>query len=365
MIFRRGDLVFDDCGKAEKMPQERPPSSSSSGATAEGKCRGDDYIEHRVSKLDTLAGVAIKYGVEVADVKRANGLGTDLHMFGHQTLRIPVRGRHAAPRNSERQEASRLQRNFAPSPIVLAGPTQNPESSYREKKTLSSAMNLLRGYYGLSSPAQQSSCTAEGMELTSCRSEGDDYSEDEPMSPLTPPSTLKSHTSVLSNGKASANASTGKVMSRLSNEYTPESVSVFGVGDVDKSSEPSVRRRSKVDGMGPLTSPEMEIKQDTADPPDKALQNSIGTDIIGSRTAGFLKVFDGGGKSKDEPISKVIKSMSTSNLQDQTSLQANSSGVKYSSKLDAKSANQIQPISRSLFEGLSKPAIPRYKEALD
>lgn len=353
------------------MPRERPPSSSSSGAAAD---RGNDYIEHRVSKLDTLAGVAIKYGVEVADIKRANGLGTDLHMFGHQTLRIPFCGRHgehAPSRRAERQETSRLEKKYAPSPIILPGAAPSPESHCRENKTFSSAMNLLRGYYGLSSPAQHSSCTAEGMELTSYRSEGEDYSEDEPMSPLTPPSTLRSH---LSNGKASANASTGKVMSRLSNEYTPESASVpsFGVGDGDRSSEPSVRRRSKVDGMGPLSGPsEIEIKQDT-DPPDKVLQTSyalpIGTDSIGGRTAGFLKVFDAalvGGKTKDEPFSKVTKSMSASNLQDQTSLQASSSGVKYSTKLDAKSASQIQPSSRSLFEGLSKPAIPRYKEALD
>ncbi|KAK1326997.1 F-box protein [Acorus calamus] len=67
---------------------ETPPSppSSSSG--------GGNFIEHRVSKMDTLAGVAIKYGVEIADIKRMNGLVTDLQMFAHKSLRIPLPGRH-------------------------------------------------------------------------------------------------------------------------------------------------------------------------------------------------------------------------------------------------------------------------------
>lgn len=30
-----------------------------------GGCNGTNHIKHQVSKMDTLAGVAIKYGVEV------------------------------------------------------------------------------------------------------------------------------------------------------------------------------------------------------------------------------------------------------------------------------------------------------------
>ncbi|MCD7458775.1 hypothetical protein HAX54_039154, partial [Datura stramonium] len=56
--------------------------------------RGLSYIEHPVSKFDTLAGVAIRYGVEVADIKRINGLVSDLQMFALKTLHIPLPGRH-------------------------------------------------------------------------------------------------------------------------------------------------------------------------------------------------------------------------------------------------------------------------------
>ncbi|RWR90432.1 Peptidoglycan-binding LysM domain-containing protein, putative isoform 1 [Cinnamomum micranthum f. kanehirae] len=52
------------------------------------------HIEHRVSRMDTLPGIAIKYGVEVADIRRLNGLVTDLQMFAHNSLQIPLPGRH-------------------------------------------------------------------------------------------------------------------------------------------------------------------------------------------------------------------------------------------------------------------------------
>ncbi|CAM6121725.1 unnamed protein product [Calypogeia fissa] len=54
-------------------------SSSCDSSTASSRCAG--YIEHPVSRFDTWAGVAIKYGVEVGDIKRMNGLVTDLQMF--------------------------------------------------------------------------------------------------------------------------------------------------------------------------------------------------------------------------------------------------------------------------------------------
>ncbi|KAF1002546.1 hypothetical protein AG4045_004992, partial [Apium graveolens] len=72
---------------------------------------GCNYIEHRVSKFDTLAGVAIKYGVEVADIKKINGLVTDIQMFARKTLYIPLPGRHP------------------PSPIMTNGFDQHGDSS--------------------------------------------------------------------------------------------------------------------------------------------------------------------------------------------------------------------------------------------
>ncbi|KAF0932851.1 hypothetical protein E2562_012175 [Oryza meyeriana var. granulata] len=123
-----------------------PPPMSSCGR----------YILHRVCRFDTLAGVAIKYGVEVADVKRVNGLTTDLQMFAHKTLRIPLPGRHppaAAPTH--------------PPPLPIHAATYRPGewTTWRPPKnaaldpllkpprsTVSPSMNLLQRYYGLGRP---------------------------------------------------------------------------------------------------------------------------------------------------------------------------------------------------------------------
>ncbi|KAL5080844.1 hypothetical protein RYX36_009265, partial [Vicia faba] len=40
------------------------------------------------------ARVMLVVGVEVADIKRMNGLATDIQMFALQMLRIPLPGRH-------------------------------------------------------------------------------------------------------------------------------------------------------------------------------------------------------------------------------------------------------------------------------
>ncbi|MED6220805.1 hypothetical protein PIB30_048397 [Stylosanthes scabra] len=58
------------CGYGKKVPKMMS-SCASSPSIALG------CIQHSISKMDTLAGIAIKYGVEVADIKKMNGLGTD------------------------------------------------------------------------------------------------------------------------------------------------------------------------------------------------------------------------------------------------------------------------------------------------
>ncbi|XP_020599787.1 uncharacterized protein LOC110039160 [Phalaenopsis equestris] len=122
-----------------------------------------NFIEHRVSKMDTLAGIAIKYGVEVADIRRMNGLVTDLQMFARNSLQIPLPGRHP------------------PSPVMSNGSTQNGDKTRRHQsrdivdsiqslkpkpppRRLSPAMCSLQGYYGLTQPKK--SLLPEGTEMS-------------------------------------------------------------------------------------------------------------------------------------------------------------------------------------------------------
>lgn len=142
-------------------------SVNSSPSRSFASCAGANYIEHRVSKMDTVAGIAIKYGVEVADIRRMNGLVTDLQMFALDVLKIPLPGRHP------------------PSPIVLNGsiangvrtPPRPPHAdvldslqSLKSKppRRVTPAMNSLQGYYGLAPPKR--GLLAEGTEMAVYRS---------------------------------------------------------------------------------------------------------------------------------------------------------------------------------------------------
>ncbi|KAJ0248732.1 LysM domain-containing protein [Hirschfeldia incana] len=136
-----------------------PPSATSPVSQNCFNSNGAGYIEHRVSKFDTLAGIAIKYGVEVADITKLNGLVTDLQMFALNSLRIPLPGRHPPSRcvsNSSfthgedcSEEAlssatnGNLQDVFDPFHSLKLKPSETK---------ISPAMDSLQGYYGLKKP---------------------------------------------------------------------------------------------------------------------------------------------------------------------------------------------------------------------
>ncbi|KAH0887925.1 hypothetical protein HID58_050354 [Brassica napus] len=130
-------------------PTSSPPPPPSGSSPERG------YIEHRVSKFDTLAGIAIKYGVEVADVKKMNGLVTDLQMFALKSLQIPLPGRHppspclsngslnhgskASSRTSLSSAESETTSNFNPVPInLMDAPVSDTFSSVRKSSSASS-----------------------------------------------------------------------------------------------------------------------------------------------------------------------------------------------------------------------------------
>ncbi|CAA6673403.1 unnamed protein product [Spirodela intermedia] len=136
-------------------------TSSFSSSSSISSASGLNFIEHRVSKMDTLAGVAIKYGVEVADIKRMNGLVTDIQMFAHRSLHIPLPGRHP------------------PSPIVSNGSSSDPQqqrhrdllksfqtlSARPPQRRVSPAMRTLQGFYGLTPPRRAHPATGRETEM--------------------------------------------------------------------------------------------------------------------------------------------------------------------------------------------------------
>ena len=87
---------------------------------------------HRVSSLDSLAGLAIKYGVAMIDIQRANGGAlTDQTMFARGTVRIPRA--HLGPG----------------APLPGGGGATGPmEPSPAQRAAMTPALAALRDHYG-------------------------------------------------------------------------------------------------------------------------------------------------------------------------------------------------------------------------
>ena len=114
------------------------------------------YIEHHISKFDTLVGIAIKYGVEVTDIKRMNSLVTDHQIFALKTVQIPLPGRHppspclsngsttpgncnathSSPDNASRELLESFQYRKIKSSERKVSPPDRPLSHHRKSKSL-------------------------------------------------------------------------------------------------------------------------------------------------------------------------------------------------------------------------------------
>ncbi|CAL8463425.1 g2959 [Coccomyxa elongata] len=70
------------------MSDDRPSTSTS--APDENSVTRAPFVTHQVTKLDTLAGLAVRYHVSVSDIKRSNGLLSDSAMYAKDTLLIPT-----------------------------------------------------------------------------------------------------------------------------------------------------------------------------------------------------------------------------------------------------------------------------------
>ncbi|XP_059278149.1 uncharacterized protein LOC132032529 [Lycium ferocissimum] len=285
-------------------------SSSSSG-----------YIQHPVSKFDTLAGVAIRYGVEVADIKRINGLVSDLQMFALKTLHIPLPGRHPPspvltngqdtqrPRSSEQTSSSRRH-----SDIFDSFQSLKLKSSPQPK--VSPAMSTLQGYYGLKPPDQKAA--SEGFEMAVYRKGGSHYLEDGPFyksSHSNPPLSLQRKSKSVANGFMSENGDP--------TQDTRENGS-------DRWFAKLVRRRQKSETDFTRT-PEMLLKEDNSNSgwfsavtgkglalrPKSANRTLSGADAEANSISPIP--FGLGDSLLNNSASVVRKSSSTSNLQDSDS----------------------------------------------
>ncbi|KAL7090680.1 hypothetical protein ACP275_12G056800 [Erythranthe tilingii] len=144
--------------QSRSLPISSPPSASAASGGG-----GVNYILHTVSKYDTLAGVAIKYGVEVADIKRLNGLISDIQMFALKTLQIPLPGRHPpSPTlcDGHEYETPQWPSNCKHTPwnrrhSDLFDSFQSLKLNSWSERKVSQSMSSLQGYFGQRQAAEK------------------------------------------------------------------------------------------------------------------------------------------------------------------------------------------------------------------
>lgn len=379
------DVVDRSTGMASSSsPPPSPPSSSAPAkifavnspppTTAAGV---GGYIEHTVSKFDTLAGVAIKYGVEVADIKRMNGLVSDLQMFALKTLQIPLPGRHPpspslsngldtqGPHGCEKTQPMRRHSDLFES-------FQSLKLTPSPQRKVSPAMSSLQGYYGLK-PAEEK-FASEGFEMAVYRKGGAHYLEDgpfaKPSGELNPPLSHHRKSKSEANGFTTEN---GHLDDHLSAQESTDSESDNWIEKL------LVRRRQKSEADFSSRTPEKLLKEDNSGGGGFSAITGKGLALrpkSTSRTPSGAEAEAGlpnpipiglGESFVIDSLSGVRKSSSTSNLQDpdNSTLSSLWPTTKWSLKPDLQALSSAV-IARPIFDGLPKPITGRRnKAALD
>ncbi|KAH6809800.1 hypothetical protein C2S51_027583 [Perilla frutescens var. frutescens] len=336
--------------------------SSSPSRSLPISCQPSDYILHQISKYDTLAGVAIKYGVEVADIKRLNGLVTDLQMFALKTLRIPLPGKHPPSptlcngHETQRPRSSEQDLSY-PRHSDLFDSFQSLKLNSSSDHKASPAMNSLRGYYGLTQADQMAA--SGGLEID--QNGRAKYLEDGSFS--TPSNHRLSHqrkSKSVANNLMYAN---GGLHDPL---LSPESED----SGTSRWIEKLLGRRLKSEADFTSCPPEKVLKEENSS------SSTISSRGLALRSNATSRVVSGGVDSESglnpiplnlgdspqtDPVSGVRKSSSTSSLQD------SDSGA-LSSLWQTATWTDFQALSSAaipIFDGLPKPMSRKNKAALD
>merc|ERR1712157_314564 len=102
------------------------------------------FMFHKVTKLDTLAGIAIKYNVQVGDIKLANGLHSDMSLYAREHIKIPKK---KLPPSMYYKPESKNSSSYSNGNSMRAMPLTGGNMSV--------AMTQLKNYYGLEKNKEQ------------------------------------------------------------------------------------------------------------------------------------------------------------------------------------------------------------------
>ncbi|XP_073130713.1 uncharacterized protein [Henckelia pumila] len=360
-------------GSSRSLPISSPPST----AVPVGVNGGLNYILHHVSKFDTLAGVAIKYGVEVADIKRQNGLVTDLQMFALKTIQIPLPGRHTpSPSLSNAHDiphrpSSSNQTTSSNGHSDLLGPFQSLRLKSSSERKVSPAMSSLQGYYGLRHIDQKT--TAEGLEMSAYPKVGAHYLEDVSFAKSSP--TLNPPLSHHRKSKSVANGfvtEKSDLISQAMSQTAEDSHSENWIMKLVKS-----RHKSEADFT--FRTPEKLLKEENSSGSAISVVTGKGLALrpksasrtvsggVDAEAGGPNTIPSGSGDSLfSDNDNGVRKSSSASSLDDSDTSGLSSiwPASKWSLKPDFQALSNAV-IASPIFDGLPKPMGRRNKAALD
>ncbi|KAL2926891.1 LysM and putative peptidoglycan-binding domain-containing protein 1 [Bienertia sinuspersici] len=353
--FGDGPIAVPSSSKV--FPISASSSTTSSCSSSSSPLR---YIEHHVSKMDTLAGIAIRYGVEVADIKKMNGLVTDLQMFALKTLHIPLPGRHppspslsnghstAGPSSSEQPPSRRVHTDLLESFQSL---------KITPERKVSPAMSSLRGYYGLNGHRNSS----EECEMTLYSRGTTSYGEEQfstQSSLMNPPLNQHRRSRSVANGfkteeeeLANDMEDAAKWIDKLNMRCQKPEV------DYGRTPEKLLKEENGSGGwFSAITGKGLALRTKAAS------RNNLSSDAEAGAINGFP--LNLGDSTATESSSGVRKSSSTPSFQDQDSSNSSSSiwsATKWSLKPDIQAA-----LTKPIFDGLPKPITGRKsKTALD
>ncbi|KAG2279462.1 hypothetical protein Bca4012_047558 [Brassica carinata] len=339
-----------------------PPRSSSSSPYHGSSSPDRGFIEHRVSKFDTLAGIAIKYGVEVGDVKKMNGLVTDLQMFALKSLRIPLPGRHPP---SPCLSNGSLHRGEGCSCHELGSQNDTNSDAFDSFQSLRLKSSEKKGYYGLKPPIRTVS-VGGSLEMGAYKTESNGDSQY--LRPFTSTNTPLNH-------------------HRKSRSLVDALLEEFNQSSQEPSSNKFMRRRQKSEADFTSRTPELMLKEENSSSSNGGFLSSVGGKGLALRSKASSRTSLSSAESEtcsfnpvpmnliDTPVSdsfaSVRKSSSAWSLQDPDGNSNNGSSSlslwptsKWSLKPDLLTTPAV--ITSSIFDGLPKPLTGRRnKTAMD
>lgn len=139
--------------------EERSSGTPSiSGRVLSNGLHSSSFITHEVGPRDTLIGLAVRYHVSVSDIMRANGLLSDTAMFAKGELLIPLKALRIAGPEHTTLAGMIVTQYGRPLGGLQAGNFE--EQGAGLSSHVSSALDQLRGFYGLGTPASPAASNA-------------------------------------------------------------------------------------------------------------------------------------------------------------------------------------------------------------